>query len=117
MYSPKFDEMDFDNEILPLKDQMMETYGFTSEEVNFIVRQRPATLLQEDHKGIKPIFAYLKEERDFNDEQARSLILRYPAILSKERKHFEDYFSLLQENGISQEEATSLLIQYPKILI
>ena len=85
--------LDFDKDILPAEEKLISQYGFLKEEVNFIMRYNPKfILLGENQKtrdiGIEAMHRYFVQEKGFELDTVRTLVVRYPYILSKKIEEF-----------------------------
>ena len=80
-------ELDFDKDILGAEQKLISEYGFLKEEINFIMKHKPSFILFEqdsEKTGLRSLVNYLVEERGFDMDVVRTLILKYPHILSKD---------------------------------
>ncbi len=59
---------------------------------------------------------FFVEERGYKPEVLRTLILRYPVILSKDEEHIQTFFQLLADRGVAEEEAMKLLMECPRLI-
>ena len=79
---------DFEKDILESEKKLIEQYGFVKEEINFIMRYKPTFVLFEKesaNEGFLMLHKYFVEERGFDIDVLRTLIVKYPYILSKRR--------------------------------
>ena len=82
-------------EIKQHEKSICKEFGFKPEEVNFIVTHKPSILLWKEKKGnvgLKALRAYFVEEHGFSEELVRTLVAKYPHILSKSTEHIENTF-------------------------
>lgn len=85
-----------------------------------IVGKKPTFLLfeedHEQHKGIKSLEKVLCEENGFSAEMLRTLILRFPTVLSKTEDEVREYFNIMGKYDINKQDAMDYLLQCPKII-
>ncbi len=79
-------------EVQKLTKQVKEEFGFAKEEIRFIVRHKPSFLLWQDqasnsNKGIYALQKFFVEKYGFSQELLKSLVVKYPYILSKDVDH------------------------------
>jgi len=58
----------------------------------------------------------LVEEKIFDAETTKQLILRYPAILSKSVRELRDFFAIHRKYKMSDKQAMELLLKVPKLI-
>jgi len=97
----------------------VEDFGFGKAEVRFIAKYKPAVLLNQDNTemGLHALKTYFVDTHGFSMELVRTLVVKFPVILSKDIAHIESVFSLLQSKAsIDREEAMKLIFECPKLL-
>jgi len=101
-FSKELEEFDFETTTLEREQLMMTSFGLQKHEVDFIMRQKPSFLFQkeDDRSGIFFLDNYIVQELGFSLDQLRYLIVKYPAVLSKERRHFQRFFDKMQQHQI-----------------
>lgn len=91
--------LDFEREVIGAEEKLINEYGFLKEEINFIMRYNPKFILvdqqSEDGHGIKAMRKLLVQEKGFEMDSVRTLVVRYPYILSKTREELTKYFEIL----------------------
>jgi hypothetical protein len=98
--------MDFEKEILPAERRLIDEFGFVKEEINFIMRYKPTFILFEkegEREGMLLLHKFFVEERGFDIDALRTLIVKYPYLLGKTRKDLEGYFSTMTKLGLNEE--------------
>jgi len=83
--------------------------------MKFLIRNKPTIVFYEEDfekekKGIITVKQVLCEKKGFSEEILRSIVVRYPVILSKTEDEIERYFTILASHGIEQQEAMKILI-------
>ena len=66
--------------------------------------------------GIIALEKLFIEKLGYDAELLRTLVVKYPAILSKEVEHIEQAFKILGNEGFSQEEVMKLIFECPRLL-
>lgn len=67
--------------------------------------------------GIYALNKFFVEKYGFSKELVRTLVVKYPFILSKKVKHLQSVFEALEkEAGISPEQSIRLIFECPKLL-
>lgn len=110
--------MNFEKDILTAEQKLITQYGFMKEEINFIMRYKPTFILldhQED-EGIHHIHKYFVEKKGFELDVVRSLVVKYPYIISKSEEHLDKYFSVLVSKGFTEADAMKQLLDCPKLI-
>lgn len=90
--------LDFDKDIVGAEQQLINTYGFLQEEVNFVMRYNPKFILLQtkgDQTGIKTLEEFFVNQKGFELDAVRTLVVRYPYVLSKTRAEFEEFFQVM----------------------
>ena len=60
--------LNFEKDILEAEEKLKTKYGFLKDEINFIIKKKPAFILFEkegDHEGLKMLYRYFTEERNY----------------------------------------------------
>jgi len=52
----------------------------------------------------------------FDMELVRTLVVKYPFILSKSEEHLEAVFNILEKQGVSRLESIKLIFECPKLI-
>ena len=95
--------MDID-EIAKLEQQVEEKWGFVSQEIKFIMRFKPTFLFQQGEKsptGMHTLHDYFVVQHGMTDQFLKTLVVKYPHILSKSQKDLNKIIGTLGEQGIS----------------
>lgn len=98
---------------------MMTKFGFVKDEINFIMKKKPSFVLfekEQDNEGLKMLHKYFVEERGYQMEVLKTLIMRYPYILSKNHEQIDGYFKKLAAHSISEDDAMKYLLEYPRLI-
>jgi hypothetical protein len=112
-------KLSFENDILPAEQKLINQYGFLKEEINFIMKYKPSFILFEiegDRTNMNGVYKYFVEKRGFELDAIRTLVVKYPFILSKTTEEFEEFFNLMQSKGVSEEETMRVLLDCPKLI-
>ena len=56
------------------------------------------------------------EERGYELGVLKTLIMRYPYILSKTEQEMNKFFKVFGEKGINEEELVQYLLSYPRLI-
>ena len=80
--------LDFEKDLLVADQKLQEEWGFIDSEIKHIIKYKPAFLLyQEDYdkkkQGLLAVNEYLVKKRNFSYEVVKTLIIKYPTVLSK----------------------------------
>ena len=113
--------LDFDKDVLPAEEKLISQFGFLKEEVNFIMRYNPKFILLSENQrtrdiGIEAMHKYFVQEKGFELDTVRTLVVIYPYILSKTIEEFKNFFEIMKTQGINEEEAMRALIECPKLI-
>ena len=112
--------MDIERDVIPAEEKLINEYGFLKEEVNFIMKYNPKVILlggvNQDKEGINALQQFFVKEKGFQMEAVRTLVVRYPYILSKSTQEFKNYFDLIRTQGFTDEEAMKALLECPKLI-
>lgn len=105
-------------DLAQLEKSLTTRFGFNKQEINFVMRHKPTFLFWEKDlsKGIAMLEALFVKKYGFDIELVRTLVVKYPFILSKSQEHLEGVFAALQENGVSHAEAIKLIFECPKLV-
>tara|TARA_B110000285_G_C14941759_1_gene522369 strand:+ start:457 stop:738 length:282 start_codon:yes stop_codon:yes gene_type:complete len=92
----------------------MQDYGFNHLEIRQIVRNKPTFLLFEEeysvhNKGIKALEQVLCQEFGFGAELMKTLVVKYPQILSKTEEDMRQYFKIMNNYEIGSTDAMDYL--------
>lgn len=114
-------ELDFENDLLAAHNRLNEEWGFADHEIKHIMKYKPAFLLyQEDYdkkkSGLIAVNKYLVEKRKFDYQEVKTLIVKYPAILSKTEDQLHKQFADLRVHAIGKKEAMKYFMQCPRLL-
>jgi len=108
------------DEIKALEDSMKTDYGFAKEEIRFVMRFKPTFLFNQEtgqhQDGIAVLKNFLVEKYGYDMELVRTLVVKYPYILSKDQEQLEGVFTLLESKGIERQETMKLIFECPKLL-
>lgn len=91
--------MDFEKDILPAEQKLIDQYGFVKEEINFVMRYKPTFILfdlQGEKEGMHVLARYFVDKKGFDLDAVRTLVVKYPYILGKTEEELEDYFTIMQ---------------------
>jgi hypothetical protein len=90
--------MDIDRDIVPAEEKLISTYGFLKEEVNFVMRYNPKFILfdQTADTGLKTLQSFFVDKQGFELETVRTLVIRYPYVLSKTKEELEHFFNVMK---------------------
>jgi hypothetical protein len=108
--------LDFERDVVPAEEKLVAEYGFLKEEVSFIMRYNPKFILLQEGSGIKALKAFLVDKKGFSMEALRTLIVRYPYILSKTTEDLSTFFETLKSQGLTEEESMKALLECPKLI-
>ena len=116
--SKAFLGLDIDRDIIPAEEKLISTYGFLKEEVNFVMRYNPKFILFEQtaDTGIKNLQSFFVNKLGFQLETVRTLVVRYPYVLSKTQAELEHFFTVMKGQGLNEEEAMKALLECPKLV-
>ena len=74
-------------------------------------------ILDETQKeGIHVIYRYFAERKGFDKDIVRTLVVKYPYILSKDEESLETYFRLLSQQGYTDDDSMRALLECPKLI-
>ena len=93
-------KLDFEKDILGAEEKLMNTYGFTKEEIQTIVKHKPSVLLFEQdpkNEGIQALYKFFVEAKKQEPAFIRELVTKYPYVLGKKIEDFENFYKLMQE--------------------
>ena len=81
-------------EISNIENQLKQEFGFVKEEIRFVVRHKPSFLLWKENTntGMKALSEFFVKKYGFDIELVRTLVVKYPFILSKTQEHLESVF-------------------------
>lgn len=99
-------------------DKLSNEYGFTKFELKF-VRQRKPKLFYYDDDGKVGFGALEKlfiDELGYDKELLKTLVIKFPPILSKDTGHINNVLSIIEAEGFTKQEAVRLVFECPKLL-
>ena len=110
--------MDFEKDILGAEQSLISKYGFVKEEINFIMKSKPTFIIidERSNEGIHVVHKLLVEDKGFDKDVVRTLVVKYPYILGKTREQLEAFFDLLKYQGFSEDECMRSLLECPKLI-
>lgn len=96
-------DLDFEKDLLVAHQKLLEEWGFTEKEIKHIIKYKPAFLLyQNDYdkkkQGLIAINEYLVNKMGFSYDVVKTLIVKYPTILSKTEEQLDKQFSDLKKH-------------------
>ena len=85
------------------------------------MRYNAKFILPETHQasqeiGIKSLTEFFVKEKGFEMEAVRTLVVRYPYILSKSLTELRQFFETLKAEGLTDEETMKALLDCPKLI-
>lgn len=97
--------LDFEKDILPNEEKLITKYGFVKEEVNYIVKNRPSFIVQVENKdvGIEVLYKFFVQNKGYDIDSLRTLVVKYPYIAGKSEEHLNHYFNIMNQHGISDD--------------
>jgi hypothetical protein len=105
-----------------VESSIIEEFGFNKDEVRFIAKYKPAvlthdTLPENSQVGLRALKEYFVDTHGFSMELVRTLVVKFPVILSKDIAHIEGVFNSLETRGnIKRADAMKLIFECPKLL-
>lgn len=60
--------------------------------------------------------SFFVEKKGFQLDSIRTLVVRYPYVLSKTEVEFNQYFETLKAQGFTDEESMRALLECPKLI-
>jgi mTERF len=109
--------MDLERDIVPAEEKLINEYGFLKQEVNFVIRYNPKFIvLDSKESGINVLKSFFVDKKGFQFDSVRTLVVRYPYVLSKTEEEFNRFFEIMKAQGISDEEAMRCLLEIPKLI-
>ena len=111
-------ELDFEKDILPAEQKLITQYGFVKEEINFIMRLKPSFILFDlnNRIGINTLHKYFVQQKGFDIDLLRTLVVKYPYILQKDEEHLNHFFGTFQKYGFKDEEIMRFIMECPKLI-
>ena len=78
-------------EIQKCEQSLKSEFGFLSEEIKFVVRHKPTFLMWQDNNktGMNALRDFFVKKYGFDIELVRTLVVKYPFILSKTAEQLE----------------------------
>lgn len=106
------------DEIKELEKKVALKYGFKTEEVKFVMKHKPSFLFSEEEgeTGMRTLENYFVKKYGYDYELVKTLVVKYPYILSKTEEQLDLTFSVLAEHGVTRAEAMKLVFECPKLL-
>ena len=100
------------------KARLQEDLGFSKVELEFILKHKPTLYMynEESKTGVAALERLFIAKLGYDAELLRTLIVKYPIILSKNTKNIEKAFETLKDQGIEQQEAMKLFFECPSLL-
>jgi len=98
---------------------MRKEFGFAREEIRFVMRHKPTFLFNqtmESKDGIAHLQDFFVNKYGYDMELVRTLVVKYPFILSKTQEQLEATFSQLEARGVTRPEIVKLVFECPKLL-
>ena len=82
------------------------------------MRHKPSFLLwkQTQKTGMNTLKEFFVKKYGFDMELVRTLVVKYPFILSKTEEHLESVFTSLEKQGVSRLESIKLIFECPKLI-
>lgn len=82
------------------------------------MRYNPKFLLLEDERktGMNVLKSFFVDKKGFQLDSIRTLVVRYPYVLSKTEEEFNQYFETLKVQGLTDEDAMRALLECPKLI-
>ena len=82
------------------------------------MRYKPTFLFWKDNNntGLLTLEAFFVKKYGFDIELVRTLVVKYPYILSKTTEQLEAVFSALESKGVAPQEAMKLIFDCPKLV-
>lgn len=112
--------LDFDRDIVSAEERLINEYGFLQEEIKFVMRYNPKFILlgqqSAESNGIEALKQFFVQEKGFDMDTVRTLVVRYPYVLSKSREELTQFFVTLKAQGLSEEEIMKALLESPKLI-
>jgi hypothetical protein len=85
-------KLDFERDILAAEQKLINTYGFLKEEINFVMKYKPSFILLDhvgDKEGMHALNKFFVQEKGFDLDAVRTLVVKYPYILGKTTTELE----------------------------
>lgn len=86
-----------------MEEKIRKDFGFAREEIRFVMRHKPTFLFNqtmESKDGIAQLQDFFVSKYGYDMELVRTLVVKYPFILSKSQEQLEATFSLLEARGV-----------------
>lgn len=83
------------------------------------MKKKPSFILfekEEANVGLKMLWRFFVEERKFDIDVLRTLIMKYPSILGKKEEQLSSYFTLLSEHNVGEDDAMKYLLECPRLI-
>jgi hypothetical protein len=106
------------DEIVSLESQLKKDFGFIKEDIRFVMRHKPSFILwRESQKtGMNVLRDFFVKKYGFDIELVRTLVVKYPFILSKTQEQLESVFAILDKQGVPPMESIRLIFECPKLV-
>lgn len=106
------------DEIVSLESQLKKDFGFIKEDIRFVMRHKPSFILwRESQKtGMNVLRDFFVKKYGFDIELVRTLVVKYPFILSKTQEQLESVFAILEKQGVPPMESIRLIFECPKLV-
>lgn len=119
-FPTRCETLDFEKDILPAEQRLINEFGFLKQEINIIMKSRPSFILFEHENpkdgGLSTMVSFFVDQKNFDLDVVRTLILRRPSLLSKKEADFHNFFSLMEKHGMTEDEIIKALIEAPKVM-
>lgn len=66
--------------------------------------------------GIRTLQQFFVTEKGFEMDALRTLVVRYPYILSKTKEELSKFFEIMKGQGLSEAETMRALLDCPKLI-
>ena len=82
------------------------------------MRYKPTFLFWQNNTktGLVTLEEFFVKKYGFDIELVRTLVVKYPYILSKSSEELESVFSVLESKGVKAQEAMKLIFDCPKLV-
>ena len=82
---------DFEKDILTAEQKLISDYGFAKAEIDFIMKYKPSLILatERDKTGPHIVKKVFVDQKGFPIEYIRTLMVKYPYILSKDESELQ----------------------------
>ena len=82
------------------------------------MKYKPSFIIVDENEkeGIHVLYRYFVTEKGFDLDAVRTLVVKYPYILSKTEDHLRHFFQIFSDHGLSEEAIMKQLIDCPKLI-